>query len=43
MPPQGFERNLAAILSAILVSYSFLMYKDDDATVPTLTGHSERK
>ena len=41
MPPESFERKLAAILSADVAGYSRLMGDDDDATVPTLTGYRE--
>jgi len=41
MPPESFERKLAAILSADVAGYSRLMGEDDDATVRTLTGCRE--
>jgi hypothetical protein len=40
MPPESFERKLAAILSADVAGYSRLMGEDDDATARTLTGYS---
>ena len=38
MADEGFDRKLAAILSADVEGYSRLMGEDDDATVRTLTG-----
>jgi len=39
MSTDGFERRLAAILSADVVGYSLLMSKDEVATVRTLTAY----
>lgn len=43
MPPQRFERKLAANLGAHAASDNRLTGEDDDATVRTLAGHNERK
>ena len=39
MPPESFERKLAAILSADVAGYSRLMRDDEDATIRTLTDY----
>jgi len=39
MPPQNLERKLAAILSADVAGYSFLMRNDEEATVRTLSDY----
>lgn len=43
MPPQGFERKLSAHLGTHAVNYSRLTGEDNDPTVRTLSGHSERE
>ena len=39
MAEEGFERKLAAILSADVVGYSRLMRNDEDSTIRTLTTY----
>jgi len=39
MPPEPFERKLAAILSADVAGYSRLMTDDEEATIRTLTDY----
>ena len=39
MPPEDFERKLAAILSADVAGYSRLMGDDEEATIRSLTSY----
>jgi adenylate cyclase len=39
MPPESFERKLAAILSADVAGYSRLMQDDEEAIIRTLTDY----
>jgi hypothetical protein len=39
MPPESFERKLAAILGADVAGYSLLMRDNEEATVRRLTDY----